>query len=379
MASRVLSTIICSDDYNFGFTLSISNDKRVFVIGSHNEGAHGFKGFVFPPRSIPSLINIVAIAGKESHTLCLDMDGNVFSFGNNYYGQLGIGKTATLVKWTNEPQRIDLPPIRQISAGCNFSICLSESDDLYSFGRNVFGQLGIGNSTACYISPQKIESIQDVDFVECGGSYALCKTLTNEIYAWGLNEDGQLGLGHCISQNAPIKTSWPDNIVDIKCSSFHTVALTLEGEVFSCGDNTLRELGRDAGEKSGDLLQITNIPTIIRIECGYHSSLCFDVDYNMYVFGYNHHGQLGLGHKEITKEPVKNPSVSDIIDVSSGGYHTFVKTSNNEIYAFGLNKFSQLGIKTVHEYQLTPIRVFEDNEDIWFSNINKSKAKSARF
>ena len=63
---------------------------------------------------------------------------------------------------------------------------------------------------------------------------------------------------------------------------------------------------------------------------------------------------------------------------SNGGYHTFVKTSNNEIYAFGYNEYSQLGIKTEDDNQLTPIRVFEDNEDIWFSNINKSKAKSAR-
>ena len=56
-----------------------------------------------------------------------------------------------------------------------------------------------------------------------------------------------------------------------------------------------------------------------------------------------------------------------------------LKHLNNAIYAFGWNEYSQLGIKTEHNKQLKPIRVFEDNEDIWFSNINKSKAKSARF
>ena len=91
------------------------------------------------------------------------------------------------------------------------------------------------------------------------------------------------------------------------------------------------------------------------------------------------HGQLGLGDTNNRDKPIKHPSLSNIIDISKGGYHSFVKTSNNEIYAFGLNQYSQLGIKTEDENQLTPIRVFEDNEDIWFSNINKSKAKSARF
>ena len=89
-------------------------------------------------------------------------------------------------------------------------------------------------------------------------------------------------------------------------------------------------------------------------------------------------GQLGLGDTDNRNKPIKHPSLSNIIDISKGGFHIFVKTSNNEIYAFGRNAHSQLGIRTEGEEQLTPIRVFEDNEDIWFSNINKSKAKSAR-
>ena len=98
----------------------------------------------------------------------------------------------------------------------------------------------------------------------------------------------------------------------------------------------------------------------------------------MYVFGNNEFGQLGLGDTDNRNKPIKHPSLSNIIDISKGN-HSFVKTSNNEIYAFGYNRCSQLGIKTEDNKQITPIRVFEENEDIWFSNINKSKAKSARF
>ena len=107
-------------------------------------------------------------------------------------------------------------------------------------------------------------------------------------------------------------------------------------------------------------------------------SLCIDINNNLYVFGNNFFGQLGLGDACNRNKPVKHPSLSNIIDISKGGLYTFVKTSNNEIYAFGRNYYSQLGIKTGNANQLTPIRVFEDNEDIWFSNINKLKAKSAR-
>ena len=109
----------------------------------------------------------------------------------------------------------------------------------------------------------------------------------------------------------------------------------------------------------------------------YHS-MCVDINNDLFVFGYNRCGQLGLGDTNDRNKPIKHPSLSNIIDISKGGSHSFVKTSNNEIYAFGKNYYSQLGIKTEDNKQLSPIRVFEDNEDIWCSINKPAKAKSAR-
>ena len=133
------------------------------------------------------------------------------------------------------------------------------------------------------------------------------------------------------------------------------------------------------GETDSPTFQkLSGISEITRIECGYFHSICIDVNNDMYVFGFNRHGQLGLGDTIKRFSPTKHPSFSNIIDVSSSGYCTFVKTSSNEIYAFGRNDYSQLGIETEDEIQLTPIRIFEDNEDIWHSNIKRLRAKSAR-
>ena len=127
------------------------------------------------------------------------------------------------------------------------------------------------------------------------------------------------------------------------------------------------------------MLPLQFLPEITRIECGYNHSICIDINNDLYVFGSNSSRQLGLGDDDNRNKPTKHPSLLNIIDISKGGFNTFVKTSNNEIYAFGRNTYSQLGIETEDNYQITPSRVFEDNEDIWFSNINKSKQKSARF
>ena len=257
-------------------------------------------------------------------------------------------------------------------------MCINESDEVYCFGYNASGQLGLGNNQESYNYPQKIESLRDVEFIECGHRFTFCKTKYNDIFCWGSNLYGQLGLGNNYTHRAPILCSslLNENVIDIKCGSF-TIALTSYGDVLSCGSNYKAQLGRESDNYSS-FKKIEELSDITRIECGSTHSLCININYDLFVFGYNELGQLGLGDTEDIHKPIKHPSLSNIIDISKGGNHTFVKTSNNEIYAFGKNYNSQLGIKTEHYKQLTPIRVFEENEDIWCSNINKSNAKSAR-
>ena len=179
MALRRVSNIVCSSD----FTVCINNDQNVVSFGRSTNSAHGHKEQdVFPPKIISSLNHIISISVGEDHCACLDNDGNVFTLGDNHYGQLGIGDKD--LSHTSIPQKVDLPPCTQISCGDNHTICLNESGEVYSFGRNDNGQLGLGNNES-YYSPQLISSLKDVEFIECGGYHTFCKTLNNEIYCWG--------------------------------------------------------------------------------------------------------------------------------------------------------------------------------------------------
>merc|ERR1712100_413684 len=377
-----VSSIVCSYD----FTVCINNNKNVVSFGRSRSGAHGHKeDNVFSPKIIPTLNLIISISvcwdQNGGHCACLDNDGNVFTFGDNEYGKLGIGDKVK--SFTSIPQKVNLPPCQQISCGTNHTTCLSENGEVYSFGYNATGQLGLGNFENSYNTPQLISSLKDVEFIECGYSYVFCKTFNNEIYCWGNNFYGQLGLGNINNQYTPVLCSslLTENVIDIKCGNIHTLVLISNGDALSCGHNNHEQLGREIDDDySSSFQKIEDLSEIIRIECGYYHSLCIDINNDLYVFGDNQYGQLGLGDTNNRNKPIKHPSLSNIIDISSRGNHTFVKTSNNEIFAFGFNDNSQLGIQIEKDrFQLTPIRVFEDNEDIWFSNINKSKAKSARF
>ena len=395
MASRSVSTIYCCTDY----TLGISNDYSVFHLGN---AMYDKENPSLALNTIPSLINIKSISAGGFHFATLDFDGNIFTFGSNEYGTLGIGVDKHTLPSTCEPQRVDLPPCEQISCGDNFTICLCEDGLVYSFGINNDGQLGLGNTEESYSSPQMIEALQDVEFIECGSYHTFCKTKNGKVFCWGYNGQGQLGLENTVKHSSPILCSSLVNeaIVDIKCGSYHTLSLTENQNVLSCGHNAYDQLGREIPKYTANIgyslrqapcspsfQKIPKLSEIIRIECGNIHSICINAKNNFFVFGGNYCGQLGLGDNKNRSKPTKHKKLSNIIDISKGGNHTFVKTSNNEIYAFGSNEYSQLGIETEdandeewteNEAQLTPIRVFVGKEDIWLSRSNKSNAKSAR-
>ena len=157
--------------------------------------------------------------------MCLDINGIIFTFGSNEYGQLGIGKDKSALHFTHEIQQVCIPPVAQICCGGLSSYCVSEVGDLYSFGCNTWGQLG--DEGISYTSPQRLESVKDIEFVESGYSHVFCKTLQGSVYCWGDGRYGQLGTGLTRIQHFPLKCeNWPDDIVDIKCGSSHTLVLT---------------------------------------------------------------------------------------------------------------------------------------------------------
>ena len=380
MAHRSEVSLLCVDSVfyldSYGYNLSISSDGNVYTFGSSIFKLNNKRDIKIHPEIIYSSKNIRSISCSTKHVVFLDDKGSVFGLGQNTFGQLGIAKPEIITNL----RKISLPPIKQVACGSDFTICVSELGEVYSFGENGNqGQLGLGDKED-YAIPQRIELLKDVDFVECGFKFTFCKDKNNNVYCWGNNYYGQLGNGSKSAQTYPILCEdIPDNIVDIRCGQFHTLILTYNQEVFSTGHNYHGELGRKTDDSyDTSFKKIEDLSDIIRIQCGNDHSMCIDINNDLYVFGSNRYGELGLGDINDRRSPVRNEFISDIVDISSGGYHTFVKTSSNEIYAFGINRFSQIGIKTEKESQNEPIQVFQNNGDLWDSFIKQTRAKSAR-
>lgn len=387
MARVSTSTIICAEEK----TYSISSIGEVYIFGRHRITPDECE-IIEKPRKFEGLKNIYSIACFSEHTICLDNLAQVFTFGSNRHGQLGIGKDRATLSFTNEIQKVKIPPIRQISCGADFNVCVSQDGDVFVFGYNEDGQLGYKeqpkieikkknfffsinseiNDAPEHTYPHKLESLKDIDFARCGKDFVICKSLNNEIFVWGFNREYQLGkeTRHQFIAEPSKCSGWPDNVVDIKCGSKHTIVLTSNGEVFACGSY------RDGfGRQS--LVKLSSLSDIIRIECGMNHALFIDMNNSLFIYGCNTYGQLGVCRSHSENPPIKHPTLDSVIDISSGGEHTFVKTSANEIFAFGNSTHCRLGFEKHYTDPLIN-QPFLDSDDIWATFKLQTNAKSAR-
>jgi alpha-tubulin suppressor-like RCC1 family protein len=138
-------------------------------------------------------LNIIDVKCGYSHTLLLTSSGEVYAWGSNYYGQIGNGcnedqNTPIKVNGFNNER------IVMISCGGYHSMVVTESGRIYSWGYNYWGQLGSGN-TVDSNAPKLIEmEAIIIKRISCGRNHSLLLSNNGVIYAFGDNLQGQIGI-----------------------------------------------------------------------------------------------------------------------------------------------------------------------------------------
>ena len=179
--------------------------REIFTCGKNEQGECGL-GHFNSPQITPSLIpnvhsNIVQFICGANYSLFLDSEGNIFSVGNNYFGQLGIGHNIN----QNELNKIpNISPIKIISCANTSCYLVDFEGNLWSFGDNDPGQLGHGDKTHINV-PKIISTLKDIRQISygCCGSHFITKNSQNQIFVTGKNDYGQLGTGDTQSLSIP--------------------------------------------------------------------------------------------------------------------------------------------------------------------------------
>uniref|UniRef100_A0A3B5K3X4 RCC1 and BTB domain containing protein 2 n=2 Tax=Takifugu rubripes TaxID=31033 RepID=A0A3B5K3X4_TAKRU len=248
--------------------LYVTVNDEVFALGTNCSGCLGLGDLqsTIEPRRIDVLCGkkIVSLSyGTGPHVAIATADGEVFSWGHNGYSQLGNGTsthglTPALVSTNLLGKRVI-----EVACGSHHTIALTTDGEVFAWGYNNSGQVGSG-STANQPTPRRVSScLQNkvVVNIACGQLCSMAVLDSGEIYGWGYNCNGQLGLGNNGNQQTPCRIAALQgvNVIQVACGYAHTIALTDEGFVYSWGANSYGQLG--TGNKCNQA-----VPTLINTE-----------------------------------------------------------------------------------------------------------------
>jgi alpha-tubulin suppressor-like RCC1 family protein len=239
-------------------SLLLNNQGQVFSLGYNGDGQLGLGDNL--SRDAPTLIDtsqigeidslgsarVVAISAGIFHSLLLNYQGQVFSFGYGSFGLLGLGDN----KERTIPTLIDTSKIGEIvaiSVGDVHSLLLNCQGQVFGFGKNDRGQLGLeikSRHDDHRNFPTLIENyeIGKILAISAGGEHSLILNSRGQVFSFGKNDRGQLGLGDQIDRSIPTLIDLPD-IVAISAGGEHSLFLNSQGQVFGCGNGRWGRLG----------------------------------------------------------------------------------------------------------------------------------------
>jgi len=236
----------------YGNSLVKLKNGELWACGHNNHGQLGLgdtqKRHHFERvKGLPS--PIIKLAGGDYHSLVVLKNRELWACGYNHYGQLGLDDTQKRqrferVKW--------LPsPVIRLTAGGHHSLVLLKNDDLWVCGFNDCGQLGLGDTE----HRQRFERVKGLPSpiikLEGGNSHSLVLLKNGELWACGHNTYGQLGLGDTEHrQHFERIKGLPSPIIKLEAGSRHSLVLLKNGDLWACGLNTQGQIGLGSKSKS---------------------------------------------------------------------------------------------------------------------------------
>ncbi|KAI8124136.1 putative E3 ubiquitin-protein ligase HERC2 [Lucilia cuprina] len=258
--------------------LALTTDGEVYSWGEGEDGklGHGNRMSYDRPKLIDDLtgIGIVDIACGSAHSAAITSSGHVLTWGKGRYGRLGHGDSEDQLR----PKLVEaLLGYRAIDIACGSgdaqTLCITDDDNVWSWGDGDYGKLGRGGSDGCKV-PVKIESLSGLGVikVECGSQFSVALTKSGAVYTWGKGDFHRLGHGTVDHVRRPKKVAalQGKKVVSIATGSLHCVACTDSGEVFTWGDNDEGQLGDGtvSAIQRPRLVQALTGKHIVKVTCG---------------------------------------------------------------------------------------------------------------
>lgn len=276
--------------------------------------------------------------------------GQLYAWGGNLSGQLGVGDVTPRSS-----------PVA-VLAGVKFNTIytrdvstygLSTGNLAYAWGINTNGQLGVGDVTPRSSPVAVLNSVRFVKLIPLTGNTGegavVAISSTGTAYAWGYNANGQLGHGDVVPKSSPVAVLGGLTFSDIKggaiSSRYFFVGLTTAGVAYAWGANTKGTLGTTDTTARSSPVAVFGGLVFKEIYMNPGSEAVFGLTTGgvLYAWGDNLQGILGVGDNTARSSPVAVLGGLTFTKIKHFNTHVVGLTSDGTAYAWGLNANGQLG------------------------------------
>ena len=316
------------------FTMILSNYGNVYTFGCADNGGLGHEESI-PAKKVNINFKAIGISGGDCHGLCYNKKNLAF-WGQFRNSQGPMGEAIINPKILNE-RNFNFENLKKVVSGTNHVIILTDEGNIYSFGNKEYGQLGIKNINDNDYNELKIYKINENNVLDIfsGDEHSfLIKNENDEkiLKGWGLNNKGQIGIGTYATEdnmNAnvffPTKINIPNNLIVKKCVGGNGISacITENNKIFCWGYNEDNLLGMDCDDiiipepKEFEFFNRENVDDIFATYL-YFYAINYEKN-NVYSWGMGESYVLGNKKEKQEKKPYliksafyKNLKVTDI-------------------------------------------------------------------
>ncbi len=348
-------------------TCVLKKDGTVWCWGSNQLGQLGATG-----ATASGPVRVEALAGKEiveisagiEHTCALTAGGDVYCWGGNEDGQLGVvDSMGAKVEGGETPRRVEgMPVVKTLSAGGKHTCAVDEDSHVWCFGENLKGQLADGTLVE-RPSPVQVTGVEKAKLVRNGDEHTCVLQDGGALICWGSNELGQIGTGDPGAKGVP-PTEVPGllSIEDLGVGDEHTCVRKGGGPVSCWGHNGKASVGNGQIKDQATPVDVFAAARIALSGGAFHSCAIVDMEVGeLWCWGQNDQGQIGNGTITIDAKkgalvPVRAALVT-AVDAAVGGAHTCAITKDETLWCWGDNAAKQLGGGSNEGRSSLPVRV----------------------
>ncbi len=357
-------------------SLALDANGNVFAWGSNVMGelGDGSQTYRVSPVlvALPDGVRITKIAAGGASSYALADTGVLYAWGFNDGGQLGDGSTTRRSK----PVTVQIPggvQIADITAANGVAFALAKSGAIYSWGKNDQGLLGARGisqrSVPGLVDRGVIPASASLVQIAAGASSAYVRDSLGRLYSWGYNVYGQLGDGSTVSRSAPVAVGsgamangTTVTAVSVSSSGSHVLATGSDGATYAWGYNAYGQLGDGTASNRSTPVRVTAgaVPAgvgLALLGAGAHFSTAIGSDGLAYAWGRATAGALADGSTTDRLRPTRSlygaiPGGIGLSAIAAGNGFSLMLAADGFIYSAGINSSGQLGVGSTSDSAL---------------------------